>query len=673
MTTRKKLSRREFIRLTTVATAGMVAAACTSVQPPAAEQLEEQAPEPAKAVVAEEKEEAMPSSQYSEAPMLADLVNAGDLPPVDQRLPVNPTTVPVVDTVGAYGGTMRRGFKGVSDRWGPAKVQDSSLVRYELDLSYHPDLLESWEYNADATEIVLHLRPGLKWSDGVEFDSNAFTWWYEHVLSNETLTPAPPVRFSTGDPRVLMEMEAQDNYTIKLNFAHPMPLFIDFMSRNQPFTPGHFMAQFHIDTTQDKDALAAATNEAGFETWDQYYSDRNEWYLNPDKPSVGPWRAMNQLSEELFIMERNPYFHQVDPEGQQLPYIDAVNHRIFETPDLLDLWISSGEIDWQSRHVNVGNFTVYKESEEAGGYQVMIGIGPGGETLSINHASKNERLNEFFRNREVRQALNLAVNRNEINDLILDGLGTPRQASPSSASPQYHEVAANTFIEYDPEQANALLDAAGYSEKDGEGFRLWKDGSGETLSFIIEGTSDLGSSSEDTILLVIDYFADIGVKANYQGLERSLYETRWTANEIESAWWGAGHDILPFLSHSNYYIGELLDRPWAGAWGRWYRNNNDPNGEPPPEGHFLWKSWEIWGQAIAEPNEQKRNELFAQIMDIFAEEAPVVGIYGELPQLIIVKNGLQNMTSGYVLQDATRDESLINPAQLFWDNPEMHT
>jgi hypothetical protein len=87
----------------------------------------------------------------------------------------------------------------------------------------------------------------------------------------------------------------------------------------------------------------------------------------------------------------------------------------------------------------------------------------------------------------------------------------------------------------------------------------------------------------------------------------------------------------------------------------------------------LWKSWEIWGQAIAEPNEQKRNELFAQIMDIFAEEVPVVGIYGELPQLIIVKNGLQNMTSGYVLQDATRDESLINPAQLFWDNPEMHT
>ncbi len=371
-------------------------------------------------------------------------------------------------------------------------------------------------------------------------------------------------------------------------------------------------------------------------------------------------------------MERNPYFHQVDPEGQQLPYIDTVKHRLFETADLFDLWITSGEIDWQNRHVNVANFTVYKENEEAGDYQVLIGVGPGGETLSINHASKNERLNEFFQNRDVRKALNLAVDRNAINELILDGLGTPRQASPSSASPQYHEAATHAYIEYDPEQANALLDAAGYSEKDSEGFRLWNDGSGETLSFIVEGTSALGSSSEDTIMLVIDYFADVGVKASYKGLERSLYEARWTANEIEAAWWGAGHDILPFLSHSNYYIGELLDRPWAGAWGRWYRNNNDPNGEPPPEGHFLWQSWEIWAQAITEPDEQKRNELFAQIMDIFAEEVPVVGIVGELPRFIIVKNGLQNMTSGYVLQDATRDESLINPAQLFWDNPEMH-
>lgn len=668
MRSKRTISRRKFIQLSTMSVAGLTVVACAGATP-----AEDGGQQPAAADNNQPADTSagteMAATQYQEAPMLADLVAAGELPTVDERLPTNPLVVPVTESIGQYGGTLRRGFKGVSDRWGPTKVQDTSLIRYDLDLNKHPDLIESWEYNDDATEITLNLREGLKWSDGVAFDSTAFTWWHEHFASNETLTPAPHVRFSTGDPRVLMEMEAPDQYTIKLRFADPKPLFIDFMSRLQPFTPGHYMAQFHADTTEDPDALAAATTEAGFEAWDNYYIDRNHWYLNPERPSMSPWRAANQLSEELFVMERNPYFHQVDAEGKQLPYIDSVRHRLFETVDILDLWIINGEIDFQNRHVNVANFTLYKENEDGGDYQVLIGIGPGGETLSINHASKNDRLNEFFRTREVRQALNLAIDRNAINELVLDGLGTPRQASPSSASPQYHEAATNAFAQYDPEQANALLDAAGYSERDSEGFRLWNDGSGDVLSFVIEGTAALGSSSEDTVLFVIDDLADIGIRASYQGMERSLYEARWQANEVEAAWWGAGHDILPFLSHSNYFIGELLDRPWAGAWGRWYRDNNDPNGEPPPDGHFLWDSWELWKQAIEEPDEAKRNELFAQIMDIFAEEVPVVGIVGELPRLVITKNGLQNMADGYVLQDATRDESLINPAQLYWTDP----
>ena len=156
-------------------------------------------------------------------------------------------------------------------------------------------------------------------------------------------------------------------------------------------------------------------------------------------------------------------------------------------------------------------------------------------------------------------------------------------------------------------------------------------------------------------------------------MERSLYEEHYTANLLDASWWGAGHEILPFLSHSNYYIGELLDRPWAGAWGRWFRDNNDPNGAPPPDGHFLWQQWDLWNQALVEPDEAKRNELFKQILDIWAEEVPVVGIVGELPGPIIISRDLRNVAEAYPIQDATRDESLVNPAQLFWENPEAHS
>ena len=189
MTTARNISRRQFIQLSSMATAGLIASACSTAGS-TPDSTDDAQPAPEVAESASQAGEAAPG-QYNEAPMLADLVAAGDLPPVNERLPVNPTMVPVVESIGQYGGTLRRGFRGVSDRWGPTKIQDSSMIRYDLDLVKHPDLIESWEYNDDATSIVLNLREGLKWSDGVDFDSNAFTWWYDHVAKNETSNLRP--------------------------------------------------------------------------------------------------------------------------------------------------------------------------------------------------------------------------------------------------------------------------------------------------------------------------------------------------------------------------------------------------------------------------------------------------------------------------------------------------
>lgn len=170
------VSRRQFMQWSALATASVAVAACAGGSAPAAEApAAAEAATPTTAAVAAAP--ASPPGQYNEAPMLAELVAKGELPPVDQRLPTNPTVVEVVDRVGNYGGVMRRGFKGVSDRWGPTKVQDSSIIRYDLALAKHPDLIDSWEINEDASQCTLHLREGLKWSDGTDFNSSAFTWW----------------------------------------------------------------------------------------------------------------------------------------------------------------------------------------------------------------------------------------------------------------------------------------------------------------------------------------------------------------------------------------------------------------------------------------------------------------------------------------------------------------
>ena len=151
---------------------------------------------------------------------------------------------------------------------------------------------------------------------------------------------------------------------------------------NDVLLPGHYLSQFHADLTEDPDALQAQVEAAGFNAWNEYFEDRTWWYLNPDRPVLGGWVAKNGLSDELFIMERNPYFFAVDAEGQQLPYVDTINHRLFETNDVFDLRIINGEVDFQSRHVNLANFTLYKENEEGGDYQHDGGqeFGPSGRS-----------------------------------------------------------------------------------------------------------------------------------------------------------------------------------------------------------------------------------------------------------------------------------------------------
>jgi len=607
--------------------------------------------------------------------MLAELVAAGQLPPVDERLPRNPVVLDGVAGIGNYGGTIRRGYMGVSDYWGPNKMQQVSLTWFNSDLSLRPDLAESWEVNEDATQWTFHLREGTKWSDGTPFTTKDMKWWYDNVLNHEALTNLLftfRVDYTTGSPAQVMQAEFPDDYTAVFTFAHPNPLFAYRVTRSQPFVPAHYMEQFHADFA-DEAELQRLTEEAGFETWDQLFNERNR----PNelgRPSVGIWLPTNRLGEQLFVLERNPYFIQVDSAGNQLPYIDKVTHLLFEGPEAFNTRIIAGEVDFQARHVSVGNFTLFKENEANGDYKVILGVTAGHEAFQPNLTTKNMQLREFFQNRDVRLALSYAINRDEVNELIYSGTATPRQYSPMSQSPQYYEKLSNAHLDYDPERANQLLDAAGYAARDAEGFRLWKDGSG-TLSFTIESIWPTGDPREDAAQTVVRYFADVGVKCAYRAVERTLYTEHFNANEIESGFWGGDRALLPLIAPFIWTASQPQpDRPWAVAWNLWKNNPNDPNAEEPPEGHWIWRIWELWDQTAQEPDEQRRNELFFQILDIWAEELPMIGILGELPAPIIVKNGLQGVPpEGYPIDDPTKDEQLVNPQTFYWDDPSAHT
>jgi peptide/nickel transport system substrate-binding protein len=408
---------------------------------------------------------------------------------------------------------------------------------------------------------------------------------------------------------------------------------------------------------------------ASFETWVQLFNEKNNWWT-VDRPTLGVFRPANGLSEEQFIMERNPYFWQVDSEGNQLPYIDKITHLLFETPDAFNTRIIAGEVDFLARHVSIGDFTLLKENEGAGDYAVVNGVTANHVAFQPNHAANDPRLREFFGNRDVRIALSLAINRAEINDLAFNGTATPRQYSPLSASPQYYEKLSNAYIEYDPARANELLDGAGYAEKDAEGFRLWADGSGP-VDFVIEGTAQAGSPEEDAAQTMVKYFADVGIKATYKAEERGLYDERNQAGLVDAAFWGGDRTVLPIVAPW-IFLGSMVDRPWAGKWGIYFNNAESPNAEAPPEGHFITRIWDIMAQVDVEPDEAKRNELFQGILDIWAEELPMIGVLGELPAPAIVKTGFKGFRGGTPIDDTTEDENVLNTQTYYWDDPSQH-
>ena len=694
MSSRASLSRRSFLRGTAASAVALLASSCAQPTPEIIEKeipverivketviVEKQVPveKVVKETVVVEKEVAVEKvvtatpvpSKYKEAPMLAELVRAGKLPPVDERVPDNPLVLAMVEGVGKYGGKIRRGFKGPSDGAGISKLLQNPLTKFNLDLSLRPNVCESWETNADASEWTWRLRPGTKWSDGAPFTSQDMAYFWEHHLGNEELKAGRPAEVRTG--QTMSELATPDDFTAIVKFAAPRPLsgFENARPAAEPWLPGHYLEQYNPDFA-DKSKLDKMASDAGLKDWIELYNDRQSLFGNLDRPSLYAWVFKNSLAEELNILERNPYFWQVDADGQQLPYADVVQHRFFQTNDVFNMWILNGEIDFQARHVDTADLTVLKGGESNGDYLVGLNLGAEHTCLSMNMTCKNERLAKFFQERNVRIAVSYAVDRDTINELVFDGLATPRQYSPIKGSAEYYPKLSDAYLDYDPDKANALLDEAGYSQRDSEGFRVYDDGSGDTITFVIESFAGTGTSHQDHLELVVKYLGDVGIKCTYNLVERALHYERLGANDVEAGWsiWNS-LSVLPIVTPA-FFIGRHESAPWAWGWSHWLADKTDPNGVEPPAGHWWLKMQDLAAEMGAEVANEKRQEIFFKILDIWVEELPQPGFLGQFPKLVIYKNGLRNYAPGHPDDGFLQNEFFIPTASLYWDDPSQH-
>ena len=590
---------------------------------------------------------------YSEAPDLAEKVASGELPYVCDRMPSEPLVIPTLDDTGEYGGILRRFYLGPADSCNFFRLSRASLVRFSQDgFSLLPSVARDWEMSDDGKEWTFYLREGMKWSDGDDFNADDFVWQYENVLLNEELTPDPPFFLRIGNET--SRIEKVDDTTVKFVFPQPNFLFLETVAqadeacygrsswKNVPWSPAHYMEQFHIDFNSDANTIA---EDAGFEDWTGLFDNKGQASLNLEKPTLAPWKFTNPLGDQVVMSERNPYFWAVDEAGNQLPYLDGIQLTLVESIELGILSAVQGEIDMQARHIQLDQFPPLKEGEVDGGYTMLTWPAFGGSDVAFFfNMSLPGSTGDAIRTKEFRQALSLAIDREFIRELQFLGLGEIRQSVPPPGHPHYPgDDIAKLRTEYDPDAANALLDEV-FPDKDSEGFRL--DANGERIVMSMTVTDTYGIWS-DAAQVVGRAWEAVGIKTDVNQTTRTLHFTRWETNQWAVMVWN--EDTTGFTFNS---IGkrapdgiDSFHGPGCALWLQTGGREDNPDAEGFPCAQESLDLLDMHRRGPGLP-EVERNTLGREIYKTIVENQYNIGVVGLSPMVhgvVVKKNTLHNV------------------------------
>ncbi len=602
------------------------------------------------------------AQQSKEAPALAKLVSDKKLPPLAQRLGSAPMVVQV-DKVGVYGGALRRGLRGSSDHNGILRmVGNQGLVRWNMAFTeVLPCVASKWEVNANSTEFTFTLRPGMKWSDGKPFGADDILFSIEDCAKNAELYKSVPSTLVIANKPVVVT-KVNDS-TVKFTFASPYALFLEQLAtplgQYPTLFPKHYCSQFHPKYNPKAAEQAKAAN---LSDWAALFRNKcgdieipARWG-NTEKPTLDPWVVTEAYSGGVtrVVMERNPYFWQVDQTGQQLPYIDKLNFSIAQDVESLMLDALSGKLDIQERHIDsLQNKPTLSQNMKKGDYRLIELINAGAQQVQIylNLTHKDAKMREMFGNKQFRQALSLGMNRKEIIELVYLGQSEPFQTGPRPGHPWFNEKLSRQFTQFDPKQANEILDKIGYAKRDGQNFRLRPDG--QKVFFSIDVIPTLYPDAVDTLELVKRHWEAIGVDMKVNTIERALYYTRGDSNDHDAATWPGPGGLDPMLDPRDYFAQHIARHPLRDSMGdvvcvRW--QGRAGAAREPEAAHEAVRR----GARDGRPEEARRTDEagFRPGADAFE----TIGVCLAVNSFGICKNNLQNVPKSY-------------PSAWSWPNP----
>lgn len=608
---------------------------------------------------------------YNEAPSLAEMVAAGELPPVDERLPAEPLVIEPVEEIGQYGGTWRLVDNNDSNGWTQMTVNVEGFLKWNRDVNgFRPNIVTSWEWNDEATELTVNFRQGIKWSDGdpMTVDDYLF-WWNDMVLDENVPVNAP---FGTTVRGELMSVEKVDDYTLHFSFPHANPLFLEYKSRGAyhssiHIVPEHYMRGLHPAYSDAEDATELV-NRYNFGSRMHY----------PDRPTLSAWMTVDYVPSQRLVLERNPYYWKVDTEGNQLPYIDRLDVEIPQgsATELVALKGIAGELDMQVRDVNLLDVPLVLENQEAGDYRVIMwSRGDYAWPWIIPmYDYPDEGILDLMYMKEFRQAMSHAINRDRINEITSLGLATARQFSLSAESPEFqtpegqefYQKWAASYASYDPELAGSLLDGIGVVDADGDGWRDRPDGS--ALELIVDiPAADTGSI--DRMDLVKEDWEAVGLNTVLNIIAWELVSARHLAGEIMIRAWGSAAAWGLVSAATVWTPIEGVTYSVGGARIGDYYNSGGERGVAPRPGSMLEQLQDAYTELISIVDPDERQARLLEAYQIHIDEGPItIGTIGEHPSPVIVKNNFRNVQDfGLVAGWDLAFPGTADPEQFFFD------
>jgi len=587
---------------------------------------------------------ALGSDNGLEPPYLRDKVNSGALPPMVERLPTAPYVVRFSrpDTgPGQYGGDLSTPIRNAKDVKLLVVYGYARLVRYADDLSLQPDILERVEVEDDR-RFTLHLRPGHKWSDGHPFTAEDFRYWWEDVANNPEIAPAgpPPVMRMAGPAR----FEVLDETTVRYSWDRPNPLFLPALAASSPlfiYRPAHYLKQFH-GKYADADELAELMKRMRLRNWAGVHERRDNMYLfnNPEQPTLQPWVIKNRPPAIRFIGERNPYFHRVDSDGRQLPYIDRILMPVVAA-GLIPAKAGTGEFDLTARGLTMADYVFLRENVNVETHEVLTWQRANGSHIVLypNMNQNDAAWRALFRDRRFRRALSLSIDREQINEFLFFGQARPGNNTVLAESPLYRDKYRFAWTEHDPETAADLLDELGLDRRDGDDIRLLPDG---RQAILIAETSGERQEEVDALEIISSHLQDVGLKLLVKPTHRATLRSRATAGETMIAVWSGIENGLPTadLSPEELIPRSQIDFQWP-KWGL-HIESGGQGGEPidMPEAQRLV---ELNGQWLEATDRATRERIWHAMLDLHADEIFSIGLLSAVAQLVVATRRLRNI------------------------------